>query len=79
MLYNSNAEGLKKMSKPVTNIRMADDGTISFDFMKDETAIRSVLNEETPDVWYDLQGRRFQGPPIRKGIYLRDKKKIIRL
>ena len=78
MLYNSNAEGLKKMSKPVTNIRMADDGTISFDFMKDETAIRSVLNEETQDVWYDLQGRRFQGPPIRKGIYLRDKKKIIR-
>lgn len=31
-LYHSNSDGVKYMSKPVTNITKADDGTISFDF-----------------------------------------------
>ena len=63
--------------KPVSNIRLGEDGKITFDFMKEETAIRSLyLDEAEDDIWYDFQGRRLQGPPSRKGIYIQNKKKI---
>ena len=62
--------------KTVSNIRMDDDGRISFDFIKEETAIRHILHEETLDVWYDLQGRRLQGRPSHKGVYIRQGKKV---
>ena len=42
MVYSANADGVKLMSKSITNIRVADDGTISFDFMGGGTAIRGV-------------------------------------
>ena len=29
------------------------------------------------DTWYDLNGRRLQGRPTRKGIYLRNGKKTV--
>ena len=63
-------------NKPITNITMKDDGYISFDFLKGETAIRSMHSEEVPDVWYDLQGRRLDTKPTRKGIYIYNNKKV---
>jgi len=63
-------------NKPITNITMNDDGHISFDFLKGETAIRSVHSEEVPDAWYDLQGRRLDTKPMRKGIYIYNNKKV---
>ena len=76
IVYHDNADGVKFMSKPITNIQIADDGTISFDFMKDETAIRSLRSVEAPDVWYDLQGRRLEGRPQRHGLYIHNRKKV---
>lgn len=61
--------------KPVTNILMSDDGRISFDFMKEATAISSVTDDKAPDTWYDLQGRRLQSRPTHKGLYIHNGKK----
>lgn len=79
-VYKANAEGVNLMSKPVTNIRMADDGTISFDFMGGTTAIKDIIKFKDQslkfkDPWYDLQGRRLPGRPLRKGLYIHNGKK----
>lgn len=72
-LFKKNAEGEKLMSKPITNIRMADDGTISFDFMKDPTSVDPIRRaaSSAPDAWYDLNGSRLPSAPSRPGIYIR--------
>lgn len=74
-VYAANADGIMLMSKPITNIRMADDGTISFDFMGGATAIRGVKSVAVKDQWFDLQGRRLPGRPGRKGLYIHNGKK----
>ena len=74
-LFTANTDGLKLMSKPITNIQMAADGTISFDFMKEATAISRVQAEADNAPWYDLQGRRLQGRPVRKGLYIHNGQK----
>ena len=76
-LFNQNAEGTTFMSKPISNIRIASDGSVSFDFMKETSGINAVeIIEQTDDVWYDLQGRRLQGKPTRKGLYIYNRQKI---
>ena len=75
-LFTANTDGLKLMSKPITNIQMASDGTISFDFMKEASAINHVQADVDDAPWYDLQGRRLQGKPTRKGVYIYGKKKV---
>jgi M6 family metalloprotease-like protein len=62
--------------KPVSNITMSDDGHISFDFLKEEAAIRGVRSDDVPDTWYDLQGRRLAAKPTRKGLNIHNKKKV---
>ena len=59
-------------SKPITNIRMASDGTISFDFMKGSVAISSASRDtdSTPVAWYDLNGRQLPAPPSQRGLYI---------
>ena len=32
--------------------------------------------DDNPAVWYDLQGRRLEGKPTRKGIYINNRKKV---
>ena len=71
-LFNS-ADGSRLMSKPITGIRMADDGTISFDFMKDPVTvapIRYAANVFSSPAWYDLNGSRLPTAPSRPGIYI---------
>jgi len=76
-LFNENAEGVMFMQKAITNIRIADDGTISFDFMKEASGIDAVkVMDDGTAVWYDLQGRRLEGKPTRKGIYINNRKKV---
>lgn len=36
-----------------------------------------LIIDNSAGVWYDLQGRRMQGQPTRKGIYVRNCKKIV--
>lgn len=74
-LFKNNDEGEKLMSKPITNIRMADDGTISFDFMKDPTSVAPIRYvpdaSSASEAWYDLNGTRLPSAPSRPGIYIR--------
>jgi len=76
-LFNTNAEGKLFMSKAITNVRIAADGTISFDFMGGTSGIDAIkVMDDNPAVWYDLQGRRLEGKPTRKGIYINNRKKV---
>jgi hypothetical protein len=78
-LYYENAEGVKFMQKAITNIRIADDGTISFDFMGGTSSIQSMTEvTDTDNRWYDLQGRQLQGEPRQKGVYIHNRKKVAR-
>ena len=72
MLFHDNAEGIMLMSKPITNIQMAEDGTISFDFLGGTTAVEgiSTVKAATETIWYDLNGRRLSSPPVNPGIYI---------
>ena len=36
-----------------------------------------VKSEESAGDWYDLQGRKLQGAPLRKGAYIHNGKTII--
>ena len=42
------------------------------------TSIDVIDNEQlTNDTWYDLNGRRLQGKPSQKGVYIKNGKKIV--
>ena len=72
-VFAANAEGKYFMSKAITNIRLSEDGTISFDFMKASPAGVSDLAADTKASitgWYDLNGRRLSSPPHSPGIYI---------
>lgn len=76
----SNVSPPRFMGKAITNIRMADDGTIAFDFMKsDEMGIAPIAtSDEANGVWYTIDGRRLPRKPTAKGMYiLKGKGKMI--
>ena len=62
-------------AKPVTKISM-NEGLITFDFLKEETTIHKVQADEDSGAWYDLQGRRLEGKPQQRGIYIHNRKKV---
>lgn len=73
-LFNANTDGLKLMSKPITNIQMAADGTVSFDFMKDAVSVApirySANGEDVPVAYFDYSGRCLPSVPSCPGIYI---------
>lgn len=77
-MYHSNATGKKQLGKAITNVRMSDDGLISFDFMGGTTPQTAIAEVKAPEAkaWYDLQGRRVKAPSQR-GLYIANGKKII--
>ena len=44
------------------------------------TGIIDVMNTVEPnsEVWYDMNGRRLQSKPVRKGVYIHNGKKVVR-
>ena len=64
IMYNANGEGSTMLGKSISNIRMTDDGLVSFDFMGGEPTGISEMEDgrlKTEDgrlAIYDLQGRR---------------------
>jgi len=70
---------LTDTATPITNIRMSDDGLVSFDF-KGGGDLSSILVPSSTlrpcNEYFDLQGRRIVGVP-RKGIYIVNGKKVI--
>ena len=73
-VFNKNAEGKLFMSKAITNIQMASDGTISFDFMKDPTSVAPICyssdGEDVPVAYYDHSGRCLPSVLSCPGIYI---------
>jgi hypothetical protein len=77
-LYTPATDGRLFMGKSITNIRLADDGTISFDFMNGgASAITATQASAAPDAWHALDGRRLAGKPTRKGLYIHNGKKVV--
>ena len=65
LMYSLNAEGDSLLGKAITNIRMTDEGLISFDFMgTDPTYIKTISSASGTQqaTYYDLQGRRIEHP-----------------
>ena len=61
------------MGKAITNIKLSEDGTISFDFMNPNSSGVSLLSADEKSTitgWYDLNGRRLSSPPHYSGIYI---------
>ena len=66
------------MSKPITEIHMNEDGTISFDFMKDPVSVSPIRNADqaVPVAYYDLTGRQLPSSKLKaqspksEGIYI---------
>lgn len=77
-MHAKNAADTTLLSKPITRIRVSDDGLVSFDFMGgDPTGIRTVNRWPAAGEGciYDLQGRRVLKP--RRGLYIVGGKKIV--
>ena len=74
----ASADGLNLMGKSITNIRLADDGTVSFDFMK-SAATGTASTPCIPDssAWFSLSGRKLSGKPTEKGVYVNNGKKVV--
>lgn len=47
------------------------------EFNDGATAISSAISKEGKDVWYALDGRRFEGKPSHKGLYIMNRKKVV--
>jgi hypothetical protein len=78
-MYNKNDSDEVILSKAITNIRMSEDGLISFDFMGgDPNGIRTATwSEEQIPAVFDLSGRRVR--QTGRGLLLkRDSKGKIR-
>ena len=78
-LYYANADGAKFMQKAITNIQVASDGSISFDFMQVPSGINDLVPTRSEDegAWFDLQGRKLLGKPTHKGVFIHNGKKIV--
>ena len=63
-MQTKNTAGESMLSKPITNIKMSDDGLISFDFMGGTTGINDlrILDENGESCIYDLSGKRVYIP-----------------
>ena len=73
LMYNKNEAGSDYLSKAITNIRVSDDGLVSFDFMKEELdAVSTPSLTAQPTRVYNLRGycvgSRLESQ--RPGIYI---------
>lgn len=73
-MFNKNSAGSKFLSQAITNIRVSEDGLVSFDFMGGQTQVTdfSLASEVMPTHVYDLRGccvgNRLESQ--RPGIYI---------
>lgn len=83
-LNNANTDGSKLMHKPITEITRNDDGTVSFVFMnyKEPTSIDGITvdGKVEDNRVFSIDGRYLGNDlkALKKGIYIRNGKKVIR-
>ena len=87
-LNNDNVDGEKLMSKPITQMSVDANGRASFVFIDSKpTSIHQLLMNGTEasgkqygvhhdDGWYLLDGRRLNGKPTTRGLYIYQGKKV---
>ncbi|MBR4130723.1 MAG: choice-of-anchor J domain-containing protein [Bacteroidaceae bacterium] len=51
---------------------------VDFDDDEDPTGVAELLGLEETGVWYDLNGRKLNGQPSQKGIYIVNGKKVLK-
>jgi M6 family metalloprotease-like protein len=68
--YEDNRSVAINSTDLISNITQAADGTVSFDLIRDASAIRTPSAEAVPVAYYDLQGRLLPGLPYNPGIYI---------
>jgi hypothetical protein len=65
------------MNKPIYDMKV-EDGLASFAFMKNPSAIQTVISTSVAnEQWFDLQGRQLPGRPQRKGLYIENGRKVV--
>lgn len=53
--------------------------TVNIKFVYDKTnGINIIYSEDDGAVWYDMNGNRLENAPTRKGVYIRNGKKVVR-
>lgn len=83
-MINANAQESKLLGKPITNIVMADDGTVSFDFMGGDgtVVVLPAISSDAQEEVFDLQGRSVSDSRHGQILLVRQKngtfKKIIK-
>ena len=60
-----------------SNAKEDPDDVSSMSPATDPTAISSVSANSDANIYYDLSGRRLQGKPVTKGVYIKNGKKVV--
>ena len=60
-----------------SNAKEDPDDVSSMSPTTDPTAISSVGANSDANIYYDLSGRRLQGKPVMKGVYIKNGKKVV--
>jgi len=90
--FKTNSEGMVLVQFDANNIR--SEGTleakltatigeetrvVNIKFVYDKTnSISVIYSEDDNAVWYDMNGTRLENAPTRKGVYIRNGKKVVR-
>lgn len=69
-------KALTQTETRITNIRMTDDGLISFDFRGGDQSGLAPAAVHSRKSYYDLMGRQVNGRP-KRGVYISEGKKVI--
>lgn len=76
----SNLNGFRAIFKLHENLVLSARSFV-LDFGEDTQSIKGILITEddmtTSDVWYTLDGRKLQGKPIQKGMYISHGRKVV--
>ncbi|MBP3757703.1 MAG: M6 family metalloprotease domain-containing protein [Prevotella sp.] len=69
--HTAKDDGSKQLHRPIIDIRLTVDGTVSFDFMKGASAVTApVIPVNQPTEYYDLSGHRLPTKPQDGSIYI---------
>ena len=74
---NIKSEGVleARLSATVSN----ETRVVNIKFIYSKTAgLKVIYSEDDGAVWYDMNGNRLENAPTRKGVYIRNGKKVVR-
>ena len=85
-LYNENSQGTKTVDWAILDMKQNDDGTMDFRYRAktpyvitpddDPSGILTLSDKKNSSCYYSLDGRRINGKPSTKGIYIYEGRKV---